>query len=102
MTTATELPQHLRSLALANEVRMKRCALKRAIAAGRRTAPSVLADIPDYAETMPVGELLRAQERWGRKRAHRLCVGLAISELRPLRALTDRQRGLLIAELGRG
>jgi hypothetical protein len=48
---------------------------------------------------MTVGELLRSQRRWGRARARKFLVSLALNENRQLGRLTERQRMLLSKEL---
>ena len=48
---------------------------------------------------MTVGELLRSQRRWGRARARKFLSSLALNENRELGRLTERQRGVLGAEL---
>lgn len=91
--TRVELPQHMAALERANEVRLARAQLKRRIAAGEITVDQVLADVPEEARSMAVSELLRAQRRWGRKRAAKLLrTTVMISENRQLERLTARQR----------
>lgn len=89
----------MQALAAANEIRTSRHRLKRQIDAGEVTVESVLADIPRYAETMAIGELLRAQHRWGRARTRRFLVAIPIGEGRPLASLTKRQRDVLVMAL---
>ena len=48
---------------------------------------------------MTVGELLRSQRRWGRTRARKFLLSLALNENRELGRLTERQRRMLAAEL---
>ncbi len=48
---------------------------------------------------MTVGELLRSQRRWGRARARKFLISLAMNENRQLGRLTERQRRLLAEEL---
>jgi hypothetical protein len=48
---------------------------------------------------MTIGELLRSQRRWGRTRARKFLVALALNENRELGRLTLRQRSVLAAEL---
>jgi hypothetical protein len=48
---------------------------------------------------MTVSELLRSQRRWGRTRARKFLLSLALNENRQLGRLTERQRGVLAAEL---
>lgn len=99
MTATDERHQHLRALRKANGYRTKRSRLKREIHAGSRPVGSVLRAVPAYAETMPVGQLLAVQMRWGQKRAGRFLAPLQINPHRELGRLTKRQRALIAAEL---
>lgn len=93
------MPQHMRALAEANRVRLARAALKRAVEADEVDAADVVRELPWEVETMTVGELLRAQRRWGRTRTRKFLAILALSENRELGRLTLRQRSLLAGEL---
>lgn len=93
-------PQHMQALARANEVRLARAQMKREIASGQRDVLTVIGDCPWEAESMTLGELLRAQRRWGRARSRRLINSVSLSETKQLGSLTDRQRQLLLAALG--
>lgn len=92
--------QHLQALERANETRVARAELKRRIASGEIFAASVLLEPPAEARNWPVGSLLIAQRRWGTKRTRKLLERHQISELKPLGALTERQRRLLAGALG--
>ncbi len=87
--------QHLHALEHANRVRLARAGLKRAVAAGDRSAAEVILSLPSEAERMPLGELLMSQRRWGRARCRRLLLPLELQENKLLGSLTERQRGLL-------
>lgn len=93
------MPQHMQALARANEVRLARAALKRAIAAGERTVVEVIEDIPPETESMTLIELLTSQRSWGRTRARKFLVGLMLPENKQLGTLTLRQRGMLVREI---
>ena len=93
------MPQHMRALAEANRVRLARAALKRSVAAGNVETAEVVRECPWEVETMTIGELLRSQRRWGRTRARKFLVALALNENRELGRLTLRQRSVLAAEL---
>jgi len=99
MPTPMELPQHMEALARANRVRLARAELKRAIQAGQEEAATVVLTCPWEVDTMTVGELLRSQRRWGRARARKFLVSLALNENRQIGRLTERQRVLLAREL---
>lgn len=92
-------PQCMQALARANEVRLARARLKREVGAATRSAIEVVRDVPWEAETMPIGELLCSQRRWGRARSRKLLMSIHLSEAKPLGSLTPRQRRLLVGAL---
>jgi hypothetical protein len=89
----------MEALAHANRVRLARASLKRAILAGQVDVVQVVQTCPWEVSTMTVGERLRSQRRWGRARARKFLSTLALNENRELGRLTERQRGVLGAEL---
>jgi hypothetical protein len=93
------MPQHMQALAHANRVRLARAALKRSIKSGEAEVSGVVRGCPWEVETMTVGELLRSQRRWGRARARKFLLSLALNENRELGRLTERQRLVLAGEL---
>jgi hypothetical protein len=101
-TTASviQAPQHMQALARANRVRLARAELKRSIARGEIEAADVVRDCPWETESMTLAELLTSQRRWGRTRARKFLVSLALNENKRLGTLTTRQRALLSSELG--
>lgn len=100
MTASTvEVPQHMQALARANRVRLARAALKRAIARGEVEVVEVVRDCPWEAESMTLAELLTSQRRWGRTRARKFLLGVALNENKRLGTLTPRQRALLSTAL---
>ena len=92
-------PQCMQALARANEVRLARARLKREVGALERSAIDVVRDVPWEAQTMPIGELLCSQRRWGRARSRKLLMSIHLSEAKPLGSLTPRQRRLLVGAL---
>jgi hypothetical protein len=92
-------PQHMQALARANRVRLARAALKRSIARGETEVSEVVETCPWETESMTLAELLTSQRRWGRTRARKFLLGLALSENKRLGTLTPRQRTLLSTEL---
>lgn len=96
--SAVAVPQHMTALARANESRIARCAARKAIRAGTLTVADALA-LPCIA-TLPVGELLAAQRRWGSVRATDACAEVPVSVTRAVRDLTDRQRQRLVEVIG--
>ncbi|TMK68925.1 MAG: hypothetical protein E6G48_09635 [Actinobacteria bacterium] len=67
--------------------------------AGHVDVVKVVQTCPWEVATMTIGELLRSQRRWGRARARKFLSSLALNENRELGRLTERQRGVLAAEL---
>jgi hypothetical protein len=97
--SATQAPQHMQALARANRVRLARAELKRSIARGDVDAADVVRDCPWETESMTLAELLTSQRRWGRTRARKFLLSLALNENKRLGTLTSRQRMLLSSEL---
>ncbi|HXR30704.1 MAG TPA: hypothetical protein VN752_06150 [Solirubrobacterales bacterium] len=100
-TTASSVqtPQHMQALARANRVRLARAELKRSIARGEVEAADVIRECPWETESMTLAELLTSQRRWGRTRARKFLLSLALNENKRLGTLTSRQRILLSTEL---
>ncbi|WP_320672618.1 hypothetical protein [Patulibacter defluvii] len=92
--------QRLAALERANAVRLARAALKRAVQEGRARAADVVARCPAEAHSMPIGELLVAQHRWGEARSLRLLRGIPVPETKAIGNLTPRQRRALVELLG--
>jgi hypothetical protein len=97
--SAVKVPQHMEALARANRVRLARAELKRAIGRGDVEVVEVIRDTPWETESMTLAELLTSQRRWGRTRARKFLLGLALNENKRLGTLTPRQRALLDSEL---
>lgn len=89
----------MQALARANRVRLARAELKRSIARGDVDAADVVRECPWETESMTLAELLTSQRRWGRTRARKFLIGLALNENKKLGTLTSRQRSLLCSEL---
>lgn len=94
-----QAPQHMQALEHANRVRLARAELKREIARGDTSAADVIRECPWETESMTLAELLTSQRRWGRTRARKFLLALAMSENKRLGTLTQRQRHLLSNEL---
>jgi hypothetical protein len=92
-------PQRLRALERANAVRLARAELKRRIADGDVSAAEIILGCPREATSWTVGELLVSQRRWGSTRCRKFLERNGISEIKPIGALTERQRQLLAREL---
>jgi hypothetical protein len=89
----------MQALAHANRVRLARASLKRTIARGETDAAEVIRECPWETESMTLAELLTSQRRWGRTRARKFLLALALSENKRLGTLTQRQRTLVSTEL---
>jgi hypothetical protein len=89
----------MQALARANRVRLARAELKRSIARGDVEVADVVRDCPWETESMTLAELLTSQRRWGRTRARKFLISLALNENKRLGTLTARQRVLLSTEL---
>ena len=89
----------MQALARANRVRLARAELKRSVARGDVDVANVVRDCPWETESMTLAELLTSQRRWGRTRARKFLLGLALNENKKLGTLTSRQRTLLASEL---
>lgn len=94
-TTAMGVDQRLAALEKANWVRRRCCELKRDIRAGLVSVPDVLLDLPVWARSMEVYDLLVAQRSWGRVKALGMLRRVQVSAPRPLGGLTERERGEL-------
>jgi hypothetical protein len=97
--SAIQAPQHMQALARANRVRLARAELKRSIARGDVEVVDIVRECPWETDSMTLAELLTSQRRWGRTRARKFLIGIALSENKRLGTLTSRQRALLCAEL---
>jgi hypothetical protein len=89
----------MQALEHANRVRLARAALKRAVSRGEASAADVVRECPWETESMTLAELLTSQRRWGRTRARKFLLSLALSENKRIGTLTERQRAMLSAEL---
>jgi hypothetical protein len=93
------VPQHLRALQRANEVRLARAELKRAIADGEMDIAEVILGCPPEAQSMAVADLLLSQRRWGQTRCRRFLAQIPMSEKKTLGSMTERQRRALVTML---
>lgn len=91
----------LQALERANEIRLARAELKHRIASGEIFPASVLLNPPEEARNWAIGDLLMSQRRWGTITCRRFLRRNQVSEIKPVGALTVRQRRLLAEQLGR-
>jgi len=94
-TLAPASPQHLRALERANEVRLARAELKRAVAEGRVDVAQVILDRCWETENMTLADLLGSQRRWGHTRVRRFLTAIPLAENKVIGTMTDRQRHAL-------
>lgn len=85
--------QSLKALRYAEQIRLGRSKVKRAVRAGEMTVEAALS--VECCQGMCIGQLLEAQSKWGPARTNGLLSRLQISPLRSVAKLTDRQRGLV-------
>lgn len=83
--------QYNAALRKANQVRAKRTQIKRDLTAGTTTIREVLTAHHPELRTMPIGELLKAQYGWGRKRVTRFLNQIPLAEFKTIGSMTDRQ-----------
>ena len=100
MSTAVEAQRHA-SLLAANDVRVRRAALKAAIASGRITLAEALTADQDWTQTMRVVVLLRVTPGLGPARVNRALIANRISSTLTLENFPDRRRQELLAWLSR-
>jgi hypothetical protein len=98
-TAAAVMPQCLRALERANDVRLARAKLKRRVKAGGLAAAEVVLSCPWHTRTMSVGDLLMSQRGWGRVRTRRLLLSLSVPENKQIATLSERQRLAIAAVL---
>jgi hypothetical protein len=98
-TRAAVDPQRLRALERANEIRLARAECKRQIAEGEVSVAEVLLEVPPYARSWAVGDLLMSQHRWGTSRCRKFLWRHHINETKHVGTLTERQRRLLADHL---
>jgi hypothetical protein len=97
MTVQNE--QRNEALAHANRVRTARAEAKRRIADGHLSAAEVVLFHRREIESMPVGDVLTSQQRWGSVRCRKLLRAVGLDERKPIGSLTERQRRALAAHL---
>jgi predicted flap endonuclease-1-like 5' DNA nuclease len=100
VVSARSAQRRLVSLARANEVRVKRADLKRALAAGSVTFAEVLANPPACALTAKVEDLLLSVPGIGPARSARALAHCRITHTKTIGGLSDRQRAALTDRLG--
>jgi hypothetical protein len=100
VVSARSAQRRLVSLARANEVRVERADLKRALAAGSVAFADVLANPPACARTAKVGDLLLCVPGIGPAKRDRALAHCRIANTKTIGSLSDRQRAALTDRLG--
>jgi hypothetical protein len=100
VVSARSAQRRLVSLARANEVRVERADLKRALAAGSVAFADVLANPPACARTAKVGDLLLCVPGIGPAKRDRALAHCRIANTKTIGSLSDRQRAALTERLG--
>jgi hypothetical protein len=93
------LEQCLIALAKGNEHRTRRAILKQDIRAGRRYASPIIADVPEWAATMKVADLLLAVPKVGRVKVAKALKCVEVAPSKTVGGLSDRQRRELLGWL---
>lgn len=96
------LDQRMAALRRANQIRVDRAKLKRALKTGAMSVVDVLDDVPDFAATMKAYDLLMALPKFGRVKAQRVLNQCRISMAKTVGGMSDRQRREMIVLLGHG
>jgi hypothetical protein len=91
--------QRSEALTQANRIRSAQAELKCALEAGRCTAADVISDPLWSARNMQVAQVVTSQRGWGPIRSRRLLRSASVPDHKKLGALTERQRGALLAML---
>jgi hypothetical protein len=90
------IEQRLAALERANDVRLRRAQLKRDMKAGRKHASQIIAEPPEWAETMRIVDLLLAVPRWGRTTVGGALKCVEVAPGKHLGGLSPRQRRELL------
>lgn len=98
----TQRERAMTALKGANEIRLARAGLKRRVFTGEVLAAEVLADPPEYAKRMWLGELLRSQDQWGAVKVERVLATLNLPENLLVGRLTSAQVRALCSVLPYG
>jgi hypothetical protein len=97
--SARSAQRRLVSLTRANQVRVERAHLKRALAAGSVAFAEILANPPACARTAKVGDLLLSVPGIGPAKRDRALAHCRIANTKTIGGLSDRQRAALIDRL---
>lgn len=98
-TPVRTIDQRFAALAVANQVRVERAKLKKAIKSGEVKAQAILADPPGYALTMKAHDLLLSVPKFGLVKANRAMKLCMMSPSKTIGGLSPRQRDALVEYL---
>lgn len=92
--------QREQALERANEIRVKRAVLKRAVKSGEIRVTGILEDpVPTWLRSEPIGRLVKYIPRFGDKRTQTLLARIPVGYWRTLGNLTKREKTALILAL---
>lgn len=91
-TDPAAVPQAIRALQLANQVRAARAQLKTRVAAGELNAAEVILTCPFGTSGMPIVKLLNSQRGWGQARCRGFLARVPLDGQKQIGSLTERQR----------
>jgi hypothetical protein len=101
MAPERSLNQRMDALARANQIRVKRAALKRDLKSGRYSIHSLLLNPPEYVETAKVFDMLLAVPKYGRVKVNKILAHCRIAPSKTIGGLSERQRSELVSLLRR-
>jgi hypothetical protein len=99
------MSQHMEALGLANDVRIRRAQDRRDLQTGPRAeqirrVAGIVERVPAHLNSLRVVDLVQWPQGVGPTKANALLIRVGVSPGRRLGQLTDRQRTLLVYELG--
>ena len=98
---ARSIDQRMEALRRANDIRVKRAQLKKALKSGEVSIEQILREPPDFVSTAKVFDMLMAVPKFGRVKAARLLNTCRISQSKTVGGLSDRQRQELLGLFNR-
>jgi len=95
-TFERSLAQRLDALNRANIVRVRRATLKKDLKAGRVVVVDLIAEPPEYIDTMKLFDLVLATPKYGRVKVNKILTQCRISPSKTVGGLSERQRDELV------
>lgn len=93
---ARSLDQRMEALKRANDIRVRRARLKKALKDGTVQIDEILTQPPEYVATAKVFDILVAVPKFGRVKAGKLLTQCRISQSKTVGGLSERQRAELV------